>query len=142
MNFRANCNCRASWVMSVIPMVLVSVGPKLFVPQRFDPDDPQLWLGAPKLGWLVELRKSARNCKLFDSVIRKFFCKLMSASKYPGPMTGPCAGQSPKPEAGCENAVGLNHCFPSPPTSTLGYDTGPSQSGRGEGLPVPELSEA
>src|ERR1700752_3901105 len=64
--------------------------------------------GTPRFTLLNAFRKSVRNCTYAASVKWKFFIRLISVSKYPGPLTGPCAGQFPKvPGAGLEKPEGL-----------------------------------
>src|SRR6476646_36591 len=96
-------------------------------------------LGCAKFGWLNALRKSARNCNLFDSVNGKFFCNPISTLEYPGPMMGPWAGQFPKVPAGgvVVTKSGLNHNKPAG-VVVFGYVSKASlQFGRGPAEPVP-----
>src|SRR5882757_10292475 len=87
------------------------------------PNVPGLAL-QPLLGWyrftlLKAFRKSVRNCTYVASVKWKFFISPISASKYPGPLMGPCAGQFPKvPGLGSEKPEGLIQS--KPPKSAAG----------------------
>src|SRR5690348_11476463 len=79
MNFKPNCK-----LLALCDPVIC---PKIGLPGSNDPP-----AGPPEnvqTGWFSAFRASKRNCRLFPSVMRKFLCKLKSASKKFGPATLP-----------------------------------------------------
>src|ERR1700742_1419530 len=97
--FLAGCEAAAP------PVAAGPIWPNVLVALLLQPE-----FGWPRFTLLKAFRKSVRNCRYVASVKWKFFISPISASKYPGPFTGPCAGQFPKlPAAGCEKPEALNH---------------------------------
>jgi hypothetical protein len=92
--------------------------------------------GFNKFGWLNTLKNSARNWKLFLSLILKFLDNETSKSTNPGPTMDPRFSFPNCPVAGIENAAVLNHF------AIVGLDDTvlPLSFGRSARPPVCELS--
>src|ERR1051325_1452568 len=110
--------------------------------------EPWLVLGAPKIGVLVRLMNCVMNWKFVRSEIENAFTMLKSEVANPGPRNEPAPQVPNVPGAAGATAAGFRSCMPTIPPVVLGSVSAPlpdcetpaTQFGRGEALPVPELS--
>ena len=110
--------------------------------------EPWLELGAPKIGVLVRLMNCVMNWKFVLSEIWNPLMMLRSDVASPGPRKEPAAQVPNVPGVPGATAFGLSSCMPMIPPVTLGSVSAPlpdcetpaTQFGRGEALPVRELS--
>src|SRR5258707_8454845 len=133
MSLRPNCTCRPGLDDVITPKV-----------------GPVLVLGAPRIGVLVRLMNWVRNSKFVLSEIWNALTMLRSEVANPGPRNAPAAQVPNVPGFASVTDAGFRKWGPNTPgvVGSLGFvnwplpdcETPGTQFGRGEALPVNDLS--